>query len=246
LPTGAYSIGRRLDSKSRMRGDVHVRFCEGLGVRFTRATRRNIYVQRLRAGQRVLASVTWFLERRLQLTGNAAKSAVDRPWRRTFLGFTFTRRRPTRRQGSAKALKALKQEVRQRTSRIRGVALQRVVDDLRQSRDGWYAYFRVAEVQSPFKELASWVRRRLRGYGWKQWGRRRYRERRKRGGRQDLAWNTCKSAHGPWRLSRSPALASALPGQAFDRAGAPRLYRPPSGRICPKSPLCIALYGKAY
>ena len=129
------------------------------------------------------------------------------------------------RQVSAKALKALKQEVRQRTGRTRGVSLQRVVDDLRQYLDGWYAYFGVTEVQSPFKELDSWVRRRLRCYVWKQWGRRRYRELRKRGVSQDLAWNTCKSAHGPWRLSRSPARAIALPGQHFDRVGVPRLYQ---------------------
>jgi len=103
-----------------------------------------------RAGQRVLARVTRFLERRLKRTVNAAKSAVDRPWRRAFLGFTFTRRRPHRRQVSAKALKALKQEVRQRTCRTRVGSLQRVVDDLRQYLDGWYAYFRFTEGQSSF------------------------------------------------------------------------------------------------
>jgi RNA-directed DNA polymerase len=199
---------------------------ERRGHRFVRyADDSNIYVKSLRAGQRVLASVTRFLERQLKLTVNAAKSAVDRPWHRTFLGFTFTRRRPNRRLVSAKALKALKEEVRQRTGRTRGVSLQRVVDDLRQYLNGWYAYFRFAEGQSIFKELDSWVRRRLRCYVWKQWGRRRYRELRRRGVSQALAWNTCKSAHGPWRLSRSPALAIALPGHYFDRLGAPRLYR---------------------
>ena len=201
---------------------------ERRGHRFVRyADDSNIYVKSARAGQRVLARVTRFLERRLKLTVNAAKSAVDRPWRRTFLGFTFTGRRPHRRQVSETALQALKQEVRQRTGRTRGVALRRLVHDLRQYLEGWYAYFRVAEAQSMFKELDSWVRRRLRCYMWKQWGRRRYRELRKRGVSQDLAWKTGKSAHGPWRLSRSPALAIALPGQYLDRLGVPRLHRPP-------------------
>lgn len=201
---------------------------ERRGHRFVRyADDSNIYVKSARAGQRVLTSVTRFLERRLQLTVNAAKSAVDRPWRRTFLGFTFTRRRPHRRQVSEKALKALKQEIRQQTSRTRGVSLRRVVDDLRQYLTGWSAYFGFAEVQSPFKELDSWVRRRLRCYVWKQWGRRRYRELQHRGVSRDLAWNTCKSAHGPWRLSRSPALAIALPGRYFDRLGLPRLHQHP-------------------
>lgn len=185
----------------------------------------NISVKSLRAGQRVLARVTRFLERRLKLTVKVAKSAVDRPWRRTFRGCTFTRRRPNRRLVRAKALKALKQEVRQRTGRTRGVSVQRVVDDLRQYLNGGYASFRFAEAQSTFKERDSWVRRRLRCSVWKQWGRRRSRDLRRRGVSQDLAWNTCKSAHGPWRLSRSPALAIALPGHSFDRWGAPRLYR---------------------
>ena len=201
---------------------------ERRGHRFVRyADDSNIYVKSVRAGQRVLTSATRFWERRLKLTVNAAKSAVDRPWRRTFLGFTLTTRRPYRRRVSDKALKALKDEIRQRTCRTRGVALPRVVQDLQRYLNGWYAYFRVAEAQSSFKELDSWVRRRLRCYVWKQWGRHRYRELRKRGVSQDLAWNTCQSAHGPWRLSRSPALAIAIPGGYFDKLGLPRLYRPP-------------------
>jgi group II intron reverse transcriptase/maturase len=190
------------------------------------ADARNISVQSLRAGQRVLARVRRCRERRLKRTVNAAKRAVDRPGRRTFLGFTFTRRRRPRRPGRVKALKALTQEGGQRTGRSRGGAGPRVVDDLRQSLDGWHAYFRGAAGQAPFKELDSWVRRRLRCYVGKHWGRRRARELRKRGGSQDLAWNTCKSAPGPWRRSRSPVRAIALPGQAFDRAGVPRLSRP--------------------
>ena len=83
---------------------------------------------------------------------------------------------------------------------------------------------RFAEGQSLFKARDSWRRRRLHCYLWKQWGRHRYRELRRRGVSQDLAGITGKSAHGPWRLSRSPALAIALPGQYFDRLGVPRLY----------------------
>ena len=78
-------------------------------------------------------------------------------------------------------------------------------------------------MPTPLRELDKWVRRRLRSYVWKQWGRAGYRELRKRGVGQDLAWNTCKSAHGPWRLSRSPALALALPGRYFRTLGLPSL-----------------------
>jgi RNA-directed DNA polymerase len=197
---------------------------ERRGHRFGRyAEDCNIYLKSVRAGQRVLASVTQFLERRLKLRVNAAKRAVDRPWRRTFLGFTCTGHRSNRRRVSEKALKAFKHEVRRRTSRTRGVARGQGVRDLRRYLEGWYGYFGFAEAQSGFKALDSWIRRRRRGDQWKQWGRRRDRERRRRGISRESAWNTVRSAHGAWRLSRSPALAIALPGSDFDGLGLPRL-----------------------
>jgi RNA-directed DNA polymerase len=199
---------------------------EGRGHRFVRdADDCHMYVRSVRAGQRVLVRVTRCLERRLKLRANAAKRAVDRPWRRTFLGFTCTGPRPNRRRVSEKALEAFTHEVRRRTYRTRGVSLGQVASDLRRYLEGWYAYGGLAEAQSGFKELDSWIRRRLRCYQWKPWGRRRYRELRRRGVSRDLAWNTVKSAHGPWRVSHSPALAIALPGGSFDGLGVPRLHR---------------------
>jgi RNA-directed DNA polymerase len=198
------------------------------GHRFVRyADDCNIYVRSARAGARVLARVTRSWKRKLKLVGNAAKSAVDRPWRRTCLGVSCTGRQPNRRQVRVKALKAFKQEIRRLTQRTRGVSWPQVAQEVRRYVTGWYAYFGGAEATSVFKGLDSWVRRRLRGYRWKQWGRRRYRELRNRGVSRDLAWNTTKSAHGPWRLSRSPALTYALPGGYFDRRGVPRLYQRP-------------------
>jgi hypothetical protein len=103
--------------------------------------------------------------------------------------------------------------------------LRQVVRDVRQYVTGWYAYVGFVEGPSSFKELDSWLRRRRRCYLWKPWGRRRDRERRRRGVSRDLAWHTVKSAPGPWRLSRSPALAIALPGAYVDGLGLPRLHR---------------------
>ena len=201
---------------------------ERRGHRFVRdADDSHIDVQSLRAGQRVWVSGTRCWERQWQRTVNAAKRAVDRPGRRTLLGCTCTRRRPHQRLVSEQALQALKQEVRPRTCRTRGVSLPRVVQDLQRSLDGWYAYCRFAEGQSILTEGDAWGRRRLRCDVWKPWGRRRDRELRQRGVRQARAWNTHKSAHGPWRFSRSPALAIAFSGHSCDRRGVPRLYRRP-------------------
>jgi len=199
---------------------------EKRGHRFARyADDANIYVRSRQAGERVMASVTRFLERKLRLTVNEAKSAVDRPWNRQFLGFTFTMRQPNRRQVSEKAQNALKATVRAITGRTRGRTIRQIVQELRQLMLGWRAFFGFAEVHSPLRDLDKWIRRRLRSYHWKQWGRRRYRELRTRGVGRQLAWNTVKSAHGPWRLSQSPALAIALPQCYFAALGLPSLIR---------------------
>ena len=203
-----------LDKELERRGHCFVRYGDDC----------NIYVRSAKAGRRVLVSVTQYLLGKLKLQVNESKSAVDRPWRRKFLGFTFTGRRPNRRKVSDKAILRFKAEIRQRTGRTRGITLQRVIDELRSYLLGWRAYFGFSEAKSVFKELDSWIHRRLRCYLWKQWGRRRYRELRDHGVSRDLAWNTVKSAHGPWRLSRSPALAFALPSRYFSQMGLPLLY----------------------
>lgn len=204
----------RLDRELERRGHRFVRYADDC----------NIYVRSERAGRRVLASVTRYLERQLKLVVNAAKSAVDRPWRRQLLGFSFLADRDKRRRISDKALRGFKRRVRELTPRTRGVALARMVKDLRVFLLGWRGYYGYAESRSVWKELDSWVRRRLRSYAWKQWGQRRYRELVRRGVSRELAWNTRKSTHGPWRLSASPALSYAIPASVFDALGLPRLH----------------------
>lgn len=186
----------------------------------------NIYVSSRRAGERVLASIRCFLEKRLKLTVNEQKSAVDRPWNRRILGFTFTRgRHQYRRTVSEKAMNAFKDKVRRLTQRTRGYSLAQIIEELRPALLGWRAYFGHTEVVSPLKELDKWIRRKLRCYQWKQWGRSGYRRLRALGIDRHLAWNTAKSAHGPWRLSRSPALNYAMDSDYFTNLGLPTLAR---------------------
>jgi len=96
------------------------------------------------------------------------------------------------------------------------------VKELRQWLLGWRAGFGVAEVRSPWRDLDTWSRRRRRD-PWQPWGRWGYRARRQRGVDRLLAWNTVTSAHGPWRLRQSPALAIALPQRDFAALGLPSL-----------------------
>ena len=124
---------------------------------------------------------------------------------------------------TSKALQAFKAKVRKLTGRTRGRTIRQIVQELWQLLLGWRGFFGFAEVRSPLRDLDKWIRRRLRSYRWKQWGRWGYRELRYRGVGRQLAWNTAKSAHGPWRLSQSPALALALPQRYFAVLGLPSL-----------------------
>ena len=153
---------------------------------------------------------------------NVVLDELDWELERRHLGFTLSRK-GQRLKVASKALDKLKAQIRMLSRRTRGHSLAQVIADLKETLLGWKAYFDEAEVLSPLRDLDKWIRRRLRSYVWKQWGRRGYRELRKRGVSVELAWNTAKSAPGPWRLSHSPALRHALPARLFQSYGLPEL-----------------------
>ncbi len=193
------------------------------GHRFARyADDCNIFVKSKRAGERLMRNVTRYLSDSLRLTVNAQKSAVDRPRNRKFLGFTVSRV-GARIKVADSAIDKLKAKIRELTRRTRGHRLSDIVQELKTALTGWKAYFGITEVLSPLREIDKWVRRRLRCYAWKQWGSAGYRELKKRGVSVREAWNTSKSAHGPWRLSQTPALSLALPARMFRQMGLPEL-----------------------
>jgi RNA-directed DNA polymerase len=185
----------------------------------------NIYVRSKRAGERVMEGITRFIEKKLKLKVNKSKSAVARPRDRKFLGFSFTSNRKPRRRIAPKALERLKKRVRELTRRTRGVSIEKMVAQLSRYLKGWLGYFAICETPVVLERLWSWIRRRLRCVVWKQWkrGRTRFAELRRRGVCRVLAARTAGSAHGPYRLSNSPALAIALPNGYFRSLGLPKL-----------------------
>jgi RNA-directed DNA polymerase len=86
---------------------------------------------------------------------------------------------------------------------------------------GWLGYCGDCQTPTVLQSLESWLRRRLRSVVWKQWkrGRTRFKELRKRGVSKDLAAQTAGTAHGPWRIANSPALALALSNAYFTSLG---------------------------
>ena len=185
----------------------------------------NIYVASERAGKRVMQSVTSFIQRRLRLKVNEAKSAVARPQERKFLGFSFTSGSKPKRRIAPKALLRCKQRVRELTRRTRGISVGQMTKELAIYLRGWKGYFGFCETPSVLRKLEAWIRRRLRSVIWKQWkrGTVRFESLRQRNIGRALAAQTAGSPHGPWRLSDSPALQSALSLAYFDSLGLPRL-----------------------
>jgi len=201
----------QLDRELERRGHSFVRYADDC----------NIHVATRRAGERVLASVTRFLEKKLRLKVNHAKSAVDRPWNRSFLGFSFTRATP-RRAIAPEAVHAFRTRVRELTRRNRGANIHVVIRELKTFLIGWRAYFGFCETRTILGILDSWVKRRLRCYQWKQWGRGRYRALRRCGA---SAWDAriSHSSRGPWRMSRHSVTNQALSNEYFASLGLPSL-----------------------
>jgi len=199
---------------------------EKRGHRFVRyADDCNIYVRSERAGQRVMESITRFITKKLKLKVNRCKSAVDRPWRREFLGFSFTSGREPKRRISPQALRRFKERIRELTPRSGRWNIEQICEHLARYLLGWRGYFGFCQTPSVLRNLDSWIRRRLRSVVWKQWkrGRTRYAELRKRNVGKRLAAQTAGSCHGPWRIARSPALSFALPNAYFTSVGLPKL-----------------------
>src|SRR3954447_23656816 len=198
------------------------------GHRFCRyADDCNIYVRSRRAGERVMASVSRFLAKKLRLTVNETKSAVARPEERKFLGFSIANDGSERRI-APKALGKFKTQIRDMTRRTRGISLPRIIEALTPYLIGWRGYFGFCQTPRVLTNLEAWIRRRLRSYLWRQWqnGHIRFKELRRRGVPKFNAAVAAGSPTGFWRMSRHPAVQQALRNAYFDSLGLPRLHVP--------------------
>lgn len=142
-----------LDKELERRGHLFVRYADDA----------NVYVRTRRAGGRVMASIRRCLEGRLRLKVNEAKSAVDRPERRTFLGFSFYKHRGEGRvRLSKKALERVKRRIRELTGRSRSQSMDARLRTQNAYLAGWFGSYGYARTPSVFQGLDEWTRRRLR------------------------------------------------------------------------------------
>jgi RNA-directed DNA polymerase len=186
----------------------------------------NVYVRSVRAGERVMARLRkLFSDLHLQI--NEDKSAVADVKTRKFLGFTIMHgKEKVWVQVSPQAAQRFKDRIREETKPTRGRSLEDVIEQLRRWMPGWRAYFAMPESSpSTFRELDSWIRRRLRAFVLRQWrwGRVMYHELLKRD--VNTHWVTLVARHASsyWANSRHSAVHLAFPTRFFDKLGLPRL-----------------------
>ena len=148
-----------LDKELEKRGHKFVRYADDC----------NIYVKSKRAGERTMASVQRFIEGKVRLKVNEKKSAVDQPWKRKFLGFSFTSSEEPKVRIARESIKRMKKKVREITSRKMPYPMEYRIEKLNQYLIGWCGYFALADTKSIFRKLDSWIRRRLRMCLWKSW-----------------------------------------------------------------------------
>jgi RNA-directed DNA polymerase len=175
----------------------------------------NIYVKTKRAGERVKASVTQFIEAKLKLKVNQAKSAVDRPWKRKFLGFSFSVNKEPKVRIAKQSLQKAESKIREITSRRKSMKMDERIKELNQYLIGWCGYFSLADTPSIFQGMDEWIRRRLRMCLWKQWKKPKTKVKRllSLGVPKDKAFEWGNTRKGYWRIACSPVLHRTLDNQ---------------------------------
>ncbi|MGV1097824.1 group II intron reverse transcriptase/maturase [Thiovibrio sp. JS02] len=209
---------------------------EKRGHRFARyADDFVVLVKSRRAGERVMASICRFLDKRLKLSINREKSKVAPTDGITFLGFTF---KGAAIRWSDKAFAEFKRRVRKLTGRSWGVSMAYRYAKLAEYLRGWMGYFGIVKYYRPIPELDHWLRRRLRMCYIKQWRRCRtkVRELTRLGTNLRLAISIGLSRKGPYRLAKTLATQSGMTNKWLKDQGLlsvkdlwVRIHYPPQG-----------------
>ena len=168
-----------------------------------------------------MASLERFITDELRLKVNRDKSAVDRPWKRKFLGYTVTWHQKPRLKVAPSSEARLRGKLKDAFRRGRGRNLGKMIEELQPVLRGWVNYFRLSEVKGIFEHLDQWIRRRLRCIIWRQWKRPYTRAKglMKRGLTEKRAWQSATNGRGPWWNSGASHMNQAFPKKFFDKLG---------------------------
>ena len=182
----------------------------------------NVYVKSRHAGERVMESLTRFLEQKLRLKVNREKSAVGRPWERKFLGYSMTFHMKALLKAAPQSVKRFRLKLKELFRVGRGRNLERFIREaLNPVIRGWANYFHLSGTRGTFEELDEWLRRKLRCMLWRQWKRvwTRFRRLKARGLDEVRAWKSVTNRRGRWWNSGASHMNEAFPKRFFEQVG---------------------------
>lgn len=202
----------KLDKELEKRGLRYVRYADDC----------SIYVKSKRSGERVMASITRYIEKELKLIVNTVKSSVTRPWLMKLLGFTFYHKKGEKGISvHRKSIAGYKDKIRAITCRSKPYKMSYRLGQIRQLNTGWGHCFKLSEAKSVFEELDKWVRSRVRLCYWQQWKKARTRitELTKLGIPHFQSYQWGHTRKGKWRSVQSPVLRRALSNSYLKQEG---------------------------
>ncbi|WP_125755063.1 group II intron reverse transcriptase/maturase [Lacticaseibacillus hegangensis] len=182
----------------------------------------NIFVKSPRAGERVLASVTRFLEKELKLTINQEKTKVVSTNRMKFLGFTIGHTKDGAYPYPVRQSKIrIKQALRKLTKRNRGVPLDRMLQEIQMKMRGWLQYYGFGKMKTFVAQLDAWLRSRIRQYIWKQWKKVKTKvmNLKRLGLSANDAFTAASTRKGAWRTAHSKTLTYTLGNEKLEHLG---------------------------
>lgn len=198
------------------------------GLKFVRyADDANIYVKSKKSANRVMASITKFIEGNLKLKVNKEKSTVDRPWKLRFLGYSFYQSKGgVRFRVHEKSVKKLKSHLKELTGRSKIKQVDITYTKIKQKMVGWVNYFKLADMKKLMKTLDEWLRRRIRMCYWKQWKKinTKCKNLMRLGATKQKAWEHANTRSGYWRTANSPILSTTITNRRLEKAGLISLY----------------------
>ena len=201
-----------LDKELERRGHCFCRYADDC----------NIYVRSKRSAERVMSSISRFIEEELILKVNQQKSEVGSPKQRKFLGFSFYQnKKVVAVRIHEKSLIRIKEKVRKLTSRSKSMSMEERISKLSHLIVGWTSYFQLAHMKRHCQELDEWMRRRLRMCHWKDWKKisAKFNNLVKLGIDKGKAWEFANTRKGYWRIAKSPILQRVLTNAYFDKMG---------------------------
>lgn len=213
-PLLANILLNELDKELEKRGLCFVRYADDFVI----------LVKSKRAGERVMHSIQGFLEKRLKLKVNEAKSQVVQTGKLEFLGFKFVGSKIC---WSDKAFSEFKWRLRRLTGRSWFVSMEYRLKKLSEYVRGWMNYFGISEFYKVIPLVEHWLRRRVRMCYWKQWPRMRTRIKHllKLGVSLNAAINVGKSRKGPWKLARTLATQCGMSNEWLKEQGVPSIKK---------------------